>query len=105
MRAWLLVCVLGGAARADDVTLHWETEQASVTLELDPVFQTTLAPFDQTESLQQLIRKRFRHDDQDRLTSSRPRDPFQPHRQMRGRTTADGPAHQRRCRHRADACG
>jgi hypothetical protein len=51
VRAWFLVCVLAGAARADDVTLHWETEQASVTLELDPVFQTTLSHFDETEAL------------------------------------------------------
>jgi hypothetical protein len=50
VRAWLLVCVLAGAARADDVSLHWESEQ-SVTLELDPVFQTTLSHFDETETL------------------------------------------------------
>ncbi|HEX7699179.1 MAG TPA: hypothetical protein VF403_00570 [Kofleriaceae bacterium] len=51
MRAWLFVCVLAGAARADDLTLRWETKQPPSTLELDPVFQTTLAHFDETEAL------------------------------------------------------
>ena len=45
MRALLLVCALASAARADDLTLRWETEQPSTTLELDPVFRTTLAEF------------------------------------------------------------
>src|SRR5450755_4728359 len=51
VRAWLLVCVFAGSARADDLTLRWETEQPPSTLELDPVFQTMLAHFDETEAL------------------------------------------------------
>ena len=51
MRAWLFVCVFAASARADDLTLRWETEQLPSRLELDPVFQTTLAAFDETEAL------------------------------------------------------
>lgn len=47
----LLICVLGGSAHADELTLRWETEQPPSTLELDPVFQTTLGTFDDTTVL------------------------------------------------------